>query len=134
MSRTEQRKNIQCWNLPNSPHIWTWFLRFLVLSYHYLKFQHQNTSKNLMINSRVGLKVNTGVSHRRKVIDRIIFHLQGLFNKASHWLIFGNVMHVKWKLDGMYCVRHINQSQWPGVWEAGTVCLTLKLIIMAGDR
>ena len=38
-------------------------LRFLVLSYHYLKFQNLNTSKNLMINSRVRLKVNTGASH-----------------------------------------------------------------------
>ena len=34
----------------------------------------------------------------------------------------------------MYCPRHINQSQWSGVWEAGTVCLTLKLIIMAGNH
>ena len=86
-----------------------------------------------MINSRVGLKVNT-VSHWRKVMDGIFFHLQGFFNKASRRLIFGNAMHIKWKLNGMYCVRHINQSQWSGVWVAGTVCLTLKLIVMAGDN
>ena len=72
MSRREQRKTFNFRKIFNAVTLWILHifgldLRFLVLSYHYLKFQHLNTSKNLMINSSVVLKVNTGGSHGRNV-------------------------------------------------------------------